>query len=470
MAHPSTYDSRIKATVPAQRSKAGVWIAIGLVAHVPLALILQANRPISNIHPLAVTALGLWMLYRRAPLVQFAYLAAYIAGAEVFWRMTRANIFWEYGKYLTVFLLALALRRHQAFKISRLPLIYFLLLIPSAIITLLSATLFAARDALSFNLSGHLALIFCVWFFSRIRFSKVELERLLWFLMVPVVSVATLSFSAVQSVTSWSVNSNNEASGGFSANQVSGILGLGVLAVWILLLYTKPRRIAALAAALLGIWFFAQSLLTLSRGGVLTAVIPGVLITLPVLFMRERRKQMIPLVLGILVFAVILAPALDTITNGTLTARYTETDKRALTGRDNLINAELQVFLDNPLFGVGVGQGGAYRAEIFGEYVATHTEYTRMLAEHGIFGLFAIVLLGVMVLINLKRNWHNPTGRSIVIGVALWALISLTHAAMRTVAPSFIFAIQFAYFEKDAGPQALNWMRRNIYQYRQQFQ
>jgi len=457
LAQPSTLRPRVTATADSRRIKFGAWIVIGMVIHVPLAVLLYASAQLSTIHAIIIGCIGLVLIYRRAPLVQFAYLAAYIAGAEVLWRMTKAGVFWEYGKYLTIFVLIIALFNYRKLAVSKLSLFYLFLLLPGVLITVLSVNWPEARDNISGYFSGHVALVVCICFFSQTTFSKKQVGRLLWFLIMPVVSIAMLAFSASQTITEWSANSNNLASGGFSANQVSNTLGLGLLAIWVLLLYIRLNWFTRIAVAVLGLWFLAQALLTFSRGGVLTAIIPGILITIPILFDPRRRMQIIPLVIGVLIFALMIGPALDSLTNGALTQRYTETDKRALTGRDDIVAGDLNAFMEHPVLGVGVGLAAPYRNGI-----AAHTEYSRMLGEHGLLGLAALVLLIVMFLMNLQRNWKVPLARSMVISAALWAFIYLTQAAMRTVAPSLLLALIFAQFNvADPKPQAV--LRRALY-------
>ena len=59
------------------------------------------------------------MLFRRpAPA---AYAAAYIAGCEVLWRMKKADLPWEMGKYATILILAMAIMRAGKLKRSFLP-------------------------------------------------------------------------------------------------------------------------------------------------------------------------------------------------------------------------------------------------------------------------------------------------------------------------------------------------------------
>ncbi|MCK9246550.1 MAG: hypothetical protein M0P11_06305, partial [Anaerolineaceae bacterium] len=70
-----------------------------LLLHVGLAFLFRNFRIAATIHALLVLLLGLWTALTADNLVKVVPYAAYITGAELLWRMTRAGVFWEYGKY-----------------------------------------------------------------------------------------------------------------------------------------------------------------------------------------------------------------------------------------------------------------------------------------------------------------------------------------------------------------------------------
>ena len=70
-----------------------------------------------------------------------------------------------------------------------------------------------------------------------------------------------------------------------------------------------------------------------------------------------------------------------------IVSRFSNAD---LTSREHIINAEIYAYKENPILGIGPGQGRNYRLSKFGTYRHTHTEYTRLIAEHGLFGLIAV--------------------------------------------------------------------------------
>ncbi len=103
------------------------------------------------------------------------------------------------------------------------------------------------------------------------------------------------------------------------------------------------------------------------------------------------------IILPLLFFVV--WPRLEALTSGAIGARFENTDS---TGRDLLIKGDLKTWSENPVIGAGPGLGGKNRLKYF--HVATaHTEYSRLLAEHGILGLGALVLLGVMASHIVRR-------------------------------------------------------------------
>jgi hypothetical protein len=86
-------------------------------------------------------------------------------------------------------------------------------------------------------------------------------------------------------------------------------------------------------------------------------------------------------------------------TNGLIEKRYTNKDHLGRFKRDKsmdrkeLAKEEINLFVKNPLVGVGVGNGNQIRKIKFGSNVNSHDELTRLLAEHGSLGLINIIIL-----------------------------------------------------------------------------
>ena len=194
--------------------------------------------------------------------------------------------------------------------------------------------------------------------------------------------------------------SNSATSGGFGPNQVSAILGLGLVAIVVYLIVGRAKRVVTGTMLLLTLFLARQCLITLSRGGVYMAL--GAVAAASFYLLRDRAYRGKLLAAGavvgaILVFVVI--PRLEAITGGVLVSRFENTSG---TGRELLIKADLESWAENPVLGVGPGLGGKNRLKYF--HVPTaHTEYTRMLAEHGLLGLVSLVLLGAMAVRSVRE-------------------------------------------------------------------
>jgi asparagine N-glycosylation enzyme membrane subunit Stt3 len=93
--------------------------------------------------------------------------------------------------------------------------------------------------------------------------------------------------------------------------------------------------------------------------------------------------------------------------------------------------------LENPVWGIGAGKATEYRFEKVNDLVASHSEITRMLAEHGAFGvLILLLLITTPLLLYLGNKQHI-----FLLSFLLFWILTINHAAMRIAAPSFIYAL-----------------------------
>src|SRR5690606_35694714 len=105
------------------------------------------------------------------------------------------------------------------------------------------------------------------------------------------------------------------------------------------------------------------------------------------------------------------------------------------TGRVELISNELLAFYNHPVTGIGVGKGYEYRQETLGTQIASHNEISRLLSEHGLLGLFALLILIFVPIVfwtKFKNNYY------FLAFVAFWFL-TINHSAMRIALPAFVY-------------------------------
>jgi O-antigen ligase len=425
-----------------------VRVAALLALHAVLALGCALSPLIATAHAGATLLCGLWVATYSPRLERVAVFGAYIAGSEVLWRMSNALLPWEFGKYATILIFVLALLRAGKLKGPIAAFLFFILLLPSIVLPLANVTTEVLTDQLSFNLSGPLALMISVWFFSHLNLTYAQLHRLLLALTCPAIAIAVMALRGI--VTAKELvfvnDSNFVTSGGYGPNQVSAVLGLGALATLLWALDHKVTR--SLKMLLLGVMLYlmVQSAMTFSRTGLYLAA-GGAALALTFLIQDKRlRRQLISglAVLSILV-GLILLPWLDKFTEGTLMKRFSDTKS---SGRAEIMLEDWRIFSEHPFFGVGPGQAKYHLQGNYGSdgvhQVAAHNEFARLLAEHGMWGLTAILVLLYLGLQHFKLA-RTAKGRALNASMIFWSFGFLFTTAMRIVAPSLIFGLTAAF-------------------------
>lgn len=410
------------------------------IFHVVLAIISRNFPALATIHALGTFAIGIYFSLASKNAKMIVFIVSYIIGAELFWRMAEANVFWEFGKYASLAVIVIGLIRFRKWKNAWLPLLYLALLLISVPATI---TWFGwsnqAREAISFNFSGPLLLAFSIIYFSQVKFDILQLKQIAWIMTIPIISVFTLAFYST--ITAQSIVFTNESnfttSGGFGPNQVSAILSLGVVLMFLIILFEKNRQVRMIAIILFGL-FLIQSILTFSRGGLYNAAL---CIFFAILHIIHNKRSLIRFILFFIVLTFIsvnvIYPQLDKFTNGLLSQRFTDT---GLTNRGEIALGELMVWQDYPWFGTGPGVSKYVAFRYTNIYAAAHTEYTRTLSEHGIFGLLALIIMGVMIIRSYLKapNWIYKTW---VVVLLLWPMAEMAQAAMRVAAIPVLLGI-----------------------------
>ncbi len=419
------------------------WILFAL-AHIPLAFLMRQYPILSTAHALLVGVVGVMVALGGRNSPRAAYVLAYIAGAEVLWRMTEAGVFWEYSKYASAAIAGLAILTRQPMPRPGRALWFFVLLLPSVAITLTSLSLEQTRDEVSFYLSGALALSACAWYFNGLSIDTAQMRRLVIAYIAPAYGIFALALSGALSAPLESFlagEASVAASGGYGPNQVSATLGLGALLALLYLVVLKAGPTMRLLLFFTLVAFLAQAALTLARGGIYLFGL-GALAALFFIFREPRLRFTIVFAALMFFFTVyFFAPLLDQFTAGGLSARFSDL---STTGRIELMQEEFQVWLKNPIFGVGPGMASSYR--ILGGMainIASHNEFTRMLAEHGVFGLAAIVLLISMAAHNLRQA-ASRAQQGLVAAFVVWTFASMAYMALRLAAPALLFGLSGA--------------------------
>jgi hypothetical protein len=409
--------------------------------HLPLGIALYSTGSAGVLHPLLVFAIGLYAaLKKKVNLGHVTFVVAYIVGAEVLWRMAGVPAPWEFGKYASATILLVAIFRCRRFDVPKLPALYFVLLIPACIMVIAAQDMSRASAELSFNISGPFVLFVSCWFFYKCRLSPSRFRRLLFAFILPLLSVAlaALFHTVTAENLTFDGESNFTTSGGFGPNQVSAMLGLGVF-VSVAGVLSFKKSVYSLYFVVTALLFSALCVMTFSRGGMYNAI--GGIIIMLLFGLRDFSaglKRVVPaLVLGAM-FMLLIYPMLDDFTGGALQDRFEDT---GTTQRAEIATADVDIFMENPVFGIGVGASYIERQR-FLHKAMSHTEFSRLVSEHGSFGLMAILAMVVMLVGNLTRPNSTP-GRAFIAGMMAWACFFMMNSGMRLAAPSFIWGLGF---------------------------
>jgi hypothetical protein len=361
--------------------------------------------------------------------------------------MTSAAFSYEFAKYMVIVFLTIGMF-YRGFHRKSWPYVLFIfLLIPGIIFSAINLNYGTnVANAIGFNLSGPVCLAISALYCFERKMPFARLQTILMCILLPLVIMVTYLFFYTPDLRDSlsGTGSNFAASGGFGPNQVATILGLGMFILFTRLLTVKNKTVNLIDLILLGFMSY-RAIVTFSRGGVLTAAVCAILFLFFYFKLLPQRERSILLPKVFIITGVLTIAWLVTVffSSGLIVNRYSNEDAAGnlktdiTTGRSEIIGTELAAFYDNPITGVGVGKGKEYRAEKTGIEAATHNETSRMLSEHGLFGLIGLlVLLFTPLLLRLK----NRSNFYFFSFLAFWFL-TINHSSMRIAAPALIYGL-----------------------------
>ncbi|NNL16411.1 MAG: O-antigen ligase family protein [Flavobacteriaceae bacterium] len=422
-----------------------------VIIHILLGIIIFLFEPLSKYYFLGVAAYFFIRIIQASkeekPLLVLI-ICSFIIGCEVFLRMTGGNLLYEISKYSVISFLLLGIFYTGISRKSISYIIYALLLIPGIIFaaTNLDYNL-VFRKIIAFNLSGPVCLALAAIFCYNLKVSVQDMNKITQAIILPIISNTIYLFlynPNIKDVLS-GTQSNFEASGGFGPNQVATILGLGMFILVIrFFVYSRNIFYQILNLSLLALVSY-RAIITFSRGGVLTALI----IIMTFLFFyfissnSKRRLRILKSVFIVMLLAIGVWIFSSIQTLGFIDKRYANQDAAGrskediTTGRVNLVSYEFEEFFNNPFLGVGVGRIKQVRYEKSGIKAASHNEMSRLLSEHGMFGVVALFILLFSPLLFRLRNNRNYLFYSFY----LFWFLTINHSSMRIAAPAFIYGL-----------------------------
>jgi hypothetical protein len=453
---PSSATSHARVTSP---SLALLLAYLG--AHAVLGIAMKKIPALATTHALLSFLVAIYWAATSRGQSKVITAVCYLAAAEVTWRMARASVFWEFGKYAVCAVLLVAMWRHRPPRLNSLALIYFGLLIPSTLLTCVVYPDFGTlRKAISSPMSGPLAMTLCSIYFFRAKLTTVDQGKLLLAILGPVVgmgAVCALGTASLGSDYVFSRNSNDDTSGGFGPNQVSATFGWGILAAFFWMQRQRKLSSRWWLALVLILFFAAQAALTFSRTGIWLGLIT--IGAASIFTIRDPRKFISTLIGALLVvgiFYFVIFQSLDEFTGHKLSERYTQ---KGFGNREDLARNDLMLAWRNPLFGVGAGMTRIESTKQLGIRSASHTEFTRLLAEHGLTGLLA---LGALLAMGAKtfKSASTPSEQSWTTSFLAYSMLFMLVSGMRLVVPAVSIGLSMSKLQGGTKPLRISGLDR----------
>ncbi len=421
------------------------------VLHVFVAVAMKYVPGVSTLHGLLVI-LACVAVGASGRTQHVLSMAAYAAGCEVMWRSGDAAIPWESGKYLIILVLGLSMLR-RAKPPAVLPFLYLAAIMVSMPLSFgAAAGLNHARKLILFNISGPLALFVVLWFVSGRRGWAIDRWKIFAIALGPILGTAAVASLKLARATSvqFQMASSSFAAGGYGANQVASILSLGILLLFIAVVASRRAGQMRWLLAGLMLYLIIQTALTMSRSGLAMALGGAVILGLHSVRSRRNRSVLVLSAVAVfLLFNAALLPFLQGFTGGVFLERFADT---GLSQRDLIMRTDIKMFLESPLLGVGPGVGAMRRLQMLGIPYASHTEFTRMLAEHGILGLLGLAAM-IIALYRLYRQIPDVESRGIAGALLTWALLFLSVNGFRLATPAFAVLLAACFLPQAEAPR-----------------
>ena len=433
-----------------------------ILIHVAIGFLVYLLPFITIVYPILIIFFGLiWVIKKGNKNEEVLCVAAYIVGVEVFLRMAGGIILYEYAKYGVMLFCIIGMFYNGISKGAFIYWVYILLLVPGILIGAEVLSFHTdIRKTILFNISGPICLGIASLYTFQKKIGIDKVNTILVFLGLPILSCVTYLFFYSPDVKDalTGTASNSQLSGGFGPNQVATILGLGMFIFFTRLIFDSKVKILFITNLIIAAYITYRGMITFSRGGMLTGFVM-ILVFLLYIYLNSKNKGKYKLnyFIGLIVIAMFCIWSYTSYqTDGLIDKRYANKDalgrvkQDQFTGRGELIEGEIKMFLENPVFGVGVAKGSELRSPKEGmeNIMASHDEISRTLAEHGALGIIALMILlftPIFLYFDNKQNIY-------LFPFLIFWFLTINHAAMRTASPAFIYALALLKVKFDETP------------------
>ncbi len=403
----------------------------------------------ANLVPLLFCIIALYFLLKigtdDSSKIGTIKIISYLTSLEILYRVSGVTFLpYELSKYIQIFFCLYTIILNTKAKLHPIGIFIILLSLPSLILFEYEVYKF-----LVFNSFGIYALAV---FVSFTAFNRVNIHTFISILLnfiYPIISflvfitIRTPSFEEIN----FELGANFETSGGFGSNQVSTILGALSCCIIILIIMKRPIANRIWLTYSLLVYAIFRGLITFSRGGMFGLAMSVVLSWL--FFKKTGFSNLIQFV-GLAVISGLIFIYSNSLTGGNLLLRFQgessgsiagskEKDNETLTsGRNLILESDLAIWQDNIVLGVGPGKSQFVRYKYGLDLeVAPHIEFSRLLAENGLFGLIINLILIIWPFYIIRKT-SSSNFKFVKALLFIFAYSSTFHSATRNgVAPFF---------------------------------
>lgn len=398
-------------------------------------------------------------LFLRDRIQKFIPFLVYICSFEVFGRILKAYPYipWEVSKYVLISSFIILLLINKIKNPSKIGFLIILFLIPGTLIDLSSQVNLELLINNLFGIASLAVLLIIIKDYSITKQDFDSILRLLWYSTIPTLIYVIIRTPEL-TLLNFTLNANFQATAGFGSNQVASILGIGMFLsfyAWMNKhLFSGNHSLDGLFIGL----FAYQGFLTFSRGGMVV-----VLIAIVIYYILFRSSNFYKDIIQIrklrpffffssaIVIILVTFFFIQNISDGSITKRYAgettatlsgaqnKTINTITTGRYDLFLEDLNLWYKNFIFGTGIGASKFLRGNGLNG-ISPHTEISRLLAEHGVFGLIIILIMFGLVYRSYIIN-KSSSYRGILVCLGLIAIGTAMHSAMRTFITPIFFCL-----------------------------
>lgn len=407
----------------------------------------------SKIWGLSVIVFGSYLIIKnRNRNEEVSKWSAYFTSLEMIMRTTHGNILYESGKYGVILFMILGILLSSTQKRYNIWWIFIMLLLPGLLIT-------NHFESARFALSGPIALAISAVYFAGRYVCWEDYKKIIKCLIMPVIGLCvvlilkTPDFSKIV----FTANSMYATTGGAGPVHISGILGGALLLMLIMILINSPLFFNRLVSVGISVYIGLRLLLSFSRAGLFSCIISLFIVLWQLVknkYLEIERTKLVGYIGILFIFSFSLWHVVNNITGGMAYNRFSGRDTAGnvkadiSTGRGDLFNQEIQMFLDNPFTGIGAGEVVTVRNVMYSSKQPSHTEYSRLLAEHGFFGLIDLIILIVFPIFWYKKT--NGLSRIFFLANMSYALLILFPSSTRIMFPLFLYGLSFLDFDMES--------------------